>query len=273
MNHIFIRTTIPCALIFFCCWNGTLVDSGSKSKRPDVNFYGTIEDHTGKIFYAQDLLINGRYEGISVYPTLKNIKKHAQEKSTCDCDEARTKTTKTEIVDPTQNKALLDLAEIKTIELKHPEHPTASTVNINNKDFIEIIVTSINGTQKHYLVESSRKITCKEIDKGPEENKKEVLVERELNMIHIKKLTIDGHKSAKDSDDNKNDYHASEKKSKPDEKKEVSQHTEKLLDQITENVKNLSQESPSTFEKMKSNIIGLLKSLREQLQKMLNMLQ
>lgn len=271
------RAIIPFVAVLFFCWNGTLVDSNNKTKRPDVNFYGTIEDHTGKTFYAEDILINGRYEGISVYPALSKIKKSVRsreettDKASYEQDAKDTKTK--EEVDPTQNKALLDLAEVKTIELKHPDHPTASTISINQKDFTEVIITSINGTKKNYLVETSRKITCKEIDKGPDGNKKEVLVERELNMIHIKKLKIDGYKSIKETDERKPDYRSSEKDSSTDQKKEVSKHAENILDQITENVKNLSQDNPSTFDKMKNNIISLLKSLREQLQKMLNMLQ
>ncbi|MBI2353106.1 hypothetical protein HYV11_02565 [Candidatus Dependentiae bacterium] len=273
MKNNFSQKNILLLSIIFFCWNGSLVDSGNnKNKRPDVNFYGSIEDHTGKTFQVEDILINKRYENIPVYPILKNIKKRAQERIDHECED-NSCSSKDKNVDPTQNKALLDLTEIKTIELKNPDHPTASIIAINQKDFTEIIITSINGTKKQYLIEPSRKITCKEIDKGPEENKKEVFIERELNMIHIKKLTIDGYKSTKDCDEKKTSTTTTALKD-PEckEKQAIGQQTEKLLDQITENVKNLSQDNPSTFERMKNSIISLLKSLREQLQKMLNML-
>lgn len=261
--------SIPLAFLLFFCWNGTLVDSSSKSKLPDVNFYGIIEDHS-RVFDAEYIIIDKRYEDIPVYPyqSLKKLKKRITEQSTKDHS-----TNKKEEIDPTQNKALLKLDEIKSIELLHPDHPTSSTIEINQKNYIEIVITSINGSKNNYLIESSRKVTCKEIDKGPHEAKQKVFIDRELNMIHIKKLTIKGYKSAHDADAKTPIKNLSSNSNNECQKKEISNNTESLLDQIEENIKNLSQGSPSTFEKMKNNIILLLKSLREQLQKMLDMLQ
>lgn len=269
MKDSIMRSSIPLALVLFFCWNGTLVDSNSKSKLPDVNFYGTIEDHT-RTFDAEYIIIDRRYEDIPVYPyqSLKKLKKRITEESTKEHE-----SNKKEDIDPTQNKALLKLDEIKSIELQHPDHPTSSTIEINQKNYVEIIVTSINGSKNNYLIESSRKVTCKEIDKGPHGTKQGVLIDRELNMIHIKKLTIKGYKSANDADEKKAIKGSSDNNNKENQKKEISNHTENLLDQIEENVKNLSQDNPSAFEKIKGNIISLLKSLREQLQKMLDMLQ
>lgn len=269
MKKSIMHSSISFALILFFCWNGTLVDSSSKSKLPDVNFYGTIEDHT-RTFDAEYIIIDRRYEDIPVYPyqSLKKLKKRTTEQSSKDHE-----TNKKDEIDPTQNKALLKLDEIKSIELQHPDHPTASTIEINQKTYAEIIVTSINGSKNNYLIESSRKVTCKEIDKGPHGTKQGVLIDRELNMIHIKKLTIRGYRSANDADEKKTIKGSSAVTNRDDQKKEISNNTEKLLDQIEENVKNLSQDNPSAFEKMKSNIITLLKSLREQLQKMMDVLQ
>lgn len=242
----------------FLSLNGTLVDGDDKNKRPDVNFYGTIEDHT-KSFYAEDILIEGKYESIAVYPVISKSK--------------RVNTDDQKSLNPKQNKALIDLKEIQNIELKHPDHPTASTIEINNRNYIEIVVTSITGTKKNYLVESSRNVTCKEVDKGPENKKQEVFTERKLSMIHVKKMTIKGPKANKQSDAEKHYPRSHDKGSLVSEKKAVSKNTEKILDQIEENVKNLSQDNASAFEKMKSTILTLLKSLREQLQKILDMLQ
>ena len=270
MKHYIIKSCIPTALILFFCWNGTLIDSNTKSKLPDINFYGTIEDHYNKMFNAEYILIDKRYEEISVYPysgTIK-LKKHITNKKNNDLE-----TNKNNDIDPTQNKSFLKLDEIKTIELQHPNHPTESTIKINDKDYIGIIVTSINGTQNNYLIENSRKITCKEIDKGQNNTKEKVLIDRELHMIHIKKLTILGYKSVKDSDEKKPIKSSSENISTNDQKKELGKNTANIIDQIEENVKNLSQDNSTAFEKMKNTIITLLKLLREQLQKMLDMIQ
>lgn len=245
-------------LTTICCWNGSMVESTTSNKRPDVNFFGQIEDHY-KTFAAEDILIGGKYEVIPVYQAI--TKKNNSNENNKD-------------IDPKQNKALLDLYEIKSIELKHPTEPTASQININNRDYSEIIVTSINDTKKNYLIESGRKITCKEIDKGP---KGEVHEERELNITHLRKLTITGYKGAtpepmkKSYDQVSQSTQAAE--DKESEKKDIAHNTNSLLDQIEKNVQNLSQESPTTFESLKSSILTMLKALREQLQKMVNMLQ
>lgn len=269
MKDCMMRLSISLTLLLFFCWNGTLVDSNGKSKLPDVNFYGTIEDHT-RTFDAEYIIIDRRYEDIPVYPyqSIKKLKKRITAESTKEHE-----SNKKDEIDPTQNKAFLKLDEIKSIELQHPEHPTSSTIEINQKTYIEIIVTSINGSKNNYLIESSRKVTCKEVDKGPHGAKQGVLIDRELNMIHIKKLIIKGYKSANDADEKKAIKAHCETPNIVEQKKEISSNTENLLDQIEENVKNLSQSNPSAFEKMKSNIISLLKSLRQQLQKMLDMLQ
>lgn len=244
------------------CFNGSMVDSTTDThKRPDVNFYGMIEDHH-KTFAAEDILIGGKYEVIPVYqPVVKKIQQSSDEK--------------TKHIDPKQNKALLDLKEIISIELKHLEHPTASQVSINNRDYVEIIVTSINNTKKNYLIESSRKVTCKEIDKGPQGSHKELLEERELNMIHLKKLIIDGYKSVREEPVKRSyDAHGqTTTRVQSESKQEVANNTGKIIDQIEKNVQQLSHESPSTLEAMKSSLLSMLKALREQLQKMLNMLQ
>lgn len=244
------------------CWNGTMMESTSTHKRPDVNFYGWIEDHY-KTFVAEDILIGGKYEVIPVYQAVSKNKMKSDED-------------KEQAVDPKQNKALLDLKEVKSIELKHPDHPTASQIKINSRDYIEIIAVSINGTKKNYLIESSRKVTCREIDKGPEGKHEEVHEERELNMIHIKKLTIKGYKSTRDEEPQKH-YQKNAKEydkrvTKEDKAQELANNTGEILKKLEENVQNLSQENPSALEKIKASMLSMLKALREQLQKMLNML-
>lgn len=224
------------AFTTFLCWNGSTIDSNGKDKRPDVNFYGTIEDHSSK-FDAEDILIGGKYEQIAVYQTIQDYKKPTEK-----CADSKSE------MDPRQNKSILDLHEITSIELKDPQHPTSSEVEINNRKYIEIIVTSINGSKQIYLVESSREVSCLKIDKGPNQDQNPVLEQRKLNMIHVRNLTIKGYKSAKDT------KHArrGEDDLQDIKKAEVASATEKTLDQMEEKVKNLKHEDPSSYEKFKA---------------------
>ncbi|MFA5998775.1 MAG: hypothetical protein WC747_02020 [Candidatus Babeliales bacterium] len=245
------------AFTTFLCWNGSTMDSNGKDKRPDTNFYGTIEDHSAK-FDAEDILIGGKYEQIPVYQTIKDYKKPTEKDAG----------SKSEI-DPKQNKTFLDLHEITSIELLDPEHPTSSEIEINNRKYIEIIVTSINGNKQNYLVETSREISCLKIDKGLSKDQNQILEERKLNIIHVRNLTIKGYKSAKDA----KHIRRGEDDSQDIKKADVASATEKTLDQMEEKVKNLKQEDPSSYEMFKSSMLSLLKSLRQQLQTMLNMLK
>ena len=268
MKHHIIYSTLPIALMLFFCWNGTIIDSGSKSKLPDVNFYGTIECYE-ETFNFEYLLIKNKYEKITVHPiqsSLKNLKKRITENSA-----NNNETNKTE--DPTKSKGELSLFHTKTIELQDPHHPTASIIMLNQKEFAEIVVTLINGAKQNFLIENDLNISCQQVTNGSSNTKNNIFIPRFLPITKIKKLTIKGYRSTNYSDDSNVTKNSSDHIHQEDQKKEVAKHTENLLDQIEENVKNLSQENASTFEKMKSNIITLLKSLREQLQKMLNMLQ
>ncbi|HSW76601.1 MAG TPA: hypothetical protein VLG50_06125 [Candidatus Saccharimonadales bacterium] len=251
-NILFLATCVT-----FLCWNGSSIISNGKDKRPDINFYGTIEDHKEK-FNVEDILIGGRYEQISVYQTLKDYKKPTEKDAS----------TKSEI-DPKQNKSILDLHDVASIELIHADHPIASEIEINNRKYVEILVTLINGSKQNYLIESSREVSCLKIDKGPDIQENPILEARKLNMIHIRNIIIKGYKSAKDVKHTRQQDDDSQAIKKSD----VAYATEKTLDQIEEKVKNLKQEDPSAFEKFKSSMLSLLRSLRQQLQTMLNMLK
>jgi hypothetical protein len=242
-------------LMVIFCWNGSTLDSNGKDKRPDVNFYGTLTDHISTNT-VEDILIGGKYEQIAVYQNIKTAKKPIE----------KTKESGLEI-DPKQNKIMLDLHEVSSIELAHPDRPIESEVEINNRKYIEISVTSITGTKQTYLIESSREISCRNIDKGPEKDQTPVLEERKLNMTHVKNLTIKGYKSAKDVKSK------SVRQEEQADKVDVSTETEKILDQMEEKVKNLPKQHPSQYESFKNSMLTLLRGLREQLQKMLNMLK
>jgi hypothetical protein len=248
------------ALVFFTSWNGSVVDSNNKDKRPDVNFYGTLQDHSNKIISIEDILINGKYKQIPVYQII---------------DERTASKTKTSVdqskaieMDPKQNKTLLDLNDIASIALKHPDKPIEHEIEINNHKYIEIMVTLINGSVQNYLIESSRDLSCLKVDQGQEANTKPIFEERKLNMIHVKNLIIKGKKSAQDINSSRmrDEMNSSDKV-------EIAKNTEEILDQIEKNVKDLPENDPSQYEKFKKTIVSLLRSLRDQLQKMLSMIK
>ena len=134
--------------IFFCCFNGSVVDTNSTttSMAPDANFYGTLEDHY-RTAQIESILIGGKYESIPVYQDVLKSMTDKKEKIAG------------ETIDPKQNKILLNLKDIKSIALKHPENLTTSSILVNSKSYIQIIVTSISGTKREFLIESTRRIT------------------------------------------------------------------------------------------------------------------
>lgn len=267
--------TIAIASFLFCFNGSVITNTPDSSTDPDVNFYGVLEDHvhTAQVEY---ILIGGKYESIPVYQTVTAAQIKAKEE-------------KNQEIDPKQNKILLNLQDIKSITLEHPNNPTASAIQINSKNYIQIVVQSIQGTQKKYLVESTRKINCKEVDKSLEGTSK-TFQSRDINFIHIKKLTISGYKSGtpykaptitpiSDSITNTQKINASSSKS-IDEKNTILKEKEifknnaaEILQAIEENVKNMPIDNPTAFETMKSTVLTLLKTLRDQLQKFLDMIK
>jgi hypothetical protein len=262
-NKKFYTLTIALSALL-CCFNGSVVSTNSSeaSAEPDINFHGTLEDHAHSA-NVESILIGGKYESIPVYQQVipsthhdKNIAAHQE-------------------IDPKQNKILINLQDIKFIALEHPNNPTTSSIQVNNKTYIQIVVESLHGTKKKYLVESTRKITCKEIDKSAEIQDKPTLQVRDVNFIHVKKLTIKGFKSNHPytSPQISPISKESEKPTVLQEKKDFKDSAAELLHAIEENVKNLPMDNPSAFETMQATILTLLKSLRDQLQKFLDMIK
>ncbi len=272
---------------FICCFNaGSLTTtSADMSTEPDINFYGELEDHAHAAS-VQSILIGGRYESIPVYQQISSHK-------TAPNIEGQNKD-----IDPKQNKILINLQDVKSIALEHPHNPTSSSIQVNNKTYIQIIVELLHGTKKKYLVEATRKITCKEIDKSADIQDKPTLQERDINFIHVKKLTIKGFKSnhpyqapqlspmSANPQTHQIPAHSSSiakiaqspapaqlDSALMQEKNDLTNNAAELLHAIEENVKNLPMDNPSAFETMRSTILTLLKSLRDQLQKFLDMIK
>jgi len=247
-----------------CCWNGSLVDSNASeaSTKPDIEFHGTLEDHANTA-PVESILIGGKYESIPLYQQIA-----APTQSDKKSGEAQD-------IDPKQNKTLINLQDIKSIALQHPSNPTSSSIQVNNKTYIQIIVESSHGTKKKYLVESTRKVTCKEVDKNTKDQDSPTLQSRDINFIHVKKLIIKGHKSNHpyQSAQIETTSKESTKPSLSKDKTEFKNNAAELLHAIEENVKNMPTDNPYTFETMRSTILTLLKSLRDQLQKFLDVIK
>lgn len=243
------------AIVILTCWNGSMVDTKGKDKRPDINFWGELEDHKEKC-KVEDILIGGKYEQIPVYQTVSDVKKSNEKPKESGIE-----------IDPKQNKIFLDLNQIASISLLHPDRPIEHELSINNRKYTEIVVRTITGSQQTYLVESSREISCLKIEQGPKGDQKAIQEERKLNIIHVKNLWIKGYKSHKENiTTNSSDSSISEKT-------KVSESTEQILDQIEKKVNNLPKEDPSNYDKLKESLLSLLRALRDQLQKMLSMIR
>jgi len=244
MKHFIYNSHIICTiLILITCWNGSLVETSEK-KRPDVNFYGTITVHSSTQKTIEDILIGGKYEEIPVYEN----------------NESKPST----VIDPKKNKIFLDLHNISSIELKYPDSPTEHELKISNQQYIEIIVTFITGSKQTYMVETSREISCLEIDKGSDNLQNPINKERKLSFIHAKKLIINGYKSGEPT--------KKSKKYEKEDKVDAANNTEKTLDQIEKNVNNLSKDS-SNYETIKNSLLSLLRTLRNQIHKLLSMIK
>ncbi len=243
-------------IVLITCWNGSMVDSDKKDKRPDVNFYGKLNDES-----VEDILIGGKYNEIAVYKLIESEKKSTMKDSI-----DQTKSSMSE-KSPTSDQTKLNLNDIAIIKLKYPETPTAKEIEINNKKYVVITVVLINNSNHEYMIEAERSVTALAIDKGPN-NDLPILSKRVIKMSALKILEIKGKKAAQDLNQSRmrEEIHDTDKV-------QIANNIENDLDQIQQAVDNLPKNDPSQYEKFKNSIIKLLRSLRDQLQKMLHMIK
>lgn len=255
-------------VILLTCWNGSMVDSETKDKRLDVNFYGTLTGHSNNTVNVEDIAIRGKYNGIAFY----SIPQQNHQVSSGSATALASIPNQPKELDPKKDKVLLNLHDIASIELAFPDKPTEHELTINGNKYTQVIVTLTNNTHQNYLVESSCDVSCLQVNQGADKNIKPVLEKRKLNITHIKKLIIKGKKSAQDV----NESRITEEMQSTD-KVEITKNTEEILDQIQNQVDTLSQDqavkNSSHFQQFKSSIVSLLRSLRDQLQKMLSMIK
>ena len=247
-NIILSRVSIL-LLTLLCNWNGSMILDNNTSKDPEISFNGELFDHSGaKSRKLEHLLIGGKYEAIPFYQTVSKKEISAERQ-----------------IDPKQNRVLVDLKEIASIELKHPESPTKSEIELHGRKYVEIIVTSTNQNKKHYLVESSRKLTFEEQDPASTDSlartESQQTFSGELTFIHVKKLIVGPKGFEKNNSINK-----------ADDKKYATEETEDLLNQIEKNIQNLPKNDASLLLNIKSTLLSLLRSLRAQLQKLVDMI-
>lgn len=141
----------------------TNVDGRAK---PTINFYGTIQDNTAAIFTAENITIGGQFRQISVHPLPQLDIKNAD-------------------YDPTINTALLDFAEIATIQVPNPH--TTYTFKGRNYIMIQVVSNDQAETTNNYIIELTKKVFCDQMNgAGP--------LERELKFIAVEKISFEGYK-------------------------------------------------------------------------------
>ena len=259
MNHFnpkLINIFSMLSIVLLTCWNGSMVDSTSKDKRLDVNFYGTLNGES-----VEDISISGKYKDIFVYKPIKTDTKSAMKESV---DQSANSTAQ---LNPSIDKTALNLDDVAEIKLKHPDSPTEHEIKINNKKYVEINVKLINDSTHEYMIESEREISALTIDKGPNNNQP-IMSKRTVKMPALKTLIIKGKKAAQDMNQSR-----MQRENADTDKITIANNIEKDLDQIQQAVDNLPQHDSSQYEKFKSSIVSLLRSLRNHLQKMLNMIK
>jgi len=235
-------------LVFIFSFNGTLVDSDSDDKKhPAINFSGKLTDYTSKDVPVEHILIGSKYKDITVYPLPPKARQGEP------------------VIDPSKNQTKIDLVDVARISCAHTEHPTANEIEINNRKYVQIYIEFKSGTQKEYIIESSRTLQCEEVEitHDTKHYKK-----RALNLIHIKELVISGYTT------NSNEsVHSTQKSAQTNDNSTLEKNTVELLDKIEHNVKNLPEHNPTLLEQAKQTILGLLKALRAQIQAILDSLQ
>jgi hypothetical protein len=234
-------------LLFIFCFNGTLVDSSpDEKKHPAINFSGKLTDYSSKDVPVEHILIGSKYKDITIYPIPPKAKQGEP------------------TIDPSKNQIKIDLADIARISCIHTEHPTANEIEINNRKYVQINIEFTSGTQKEYIIESSRTLQCEEVEVTHDTKHYK---KRTLNMIHIKELVISGYTTHTNES-----VHATQKSNQTNDNSALTKNTVELLDKIEHNVKNLPEHNPTLLEQAKQTILGLLKALRAQIQAILDSL-
>ena len=212
-----------CILSLFMLANYSSEDSelGPKKKQR-VNFYGKLIDSQGQEIKVDNISISGIYKQIQFY-----IKPESPD------------------VNPDVNITKIDLSETKKILRKSPD-----LVKFKNRDYVEITIISNDAqeTKNNYIIESSKKIWCDQMNPAGS-------IEKEVKFQGIKELIIDGYKSRETEENKKLES------SKKDEMELLKTTTTRLIDDIEESSKKI--EEPTIKKQILSHLNDLKETIKQ----------
>ena len=145
-----------------------------RQEQQKIDIYGQLTDKQGYTFSFNNLSIAGAIEAIPFY-----------QKPHCLTDNAHL------------NERLLNLADIR--EIRTPQ--TESSCNVqeiymfNNRHYIDIIITLTDGTEHKYIVETSRRIFCNEVNTRQPQT---VILPAKIAFQSLDKLVIQGYRTRQD---------------------------------------------------------------------------
>lgn len=183
-------------------WSGQ--ENTSNTKKNRVNFYGTLETHAGNIFNVDNISIAHAYKQVKVYEVPAQYEKNQPRVML-------KHNPKEGIV------TMIDLKESTAIEAEsgllflYKKKKGSREV-----EFVKITITSKDKarTKNSYLIETTRKLICDEINEaGP--------IEKEVPFNAIKKLTLEGWKFREDLKED-------EKENKSDNNKKTNAPTKEF---------------------------------------------
>ena len=154
-----------CAL--FLCANFGFQTNTSSSELPPLDFYGTLTARNNEVFSFRYLTISGLYKAIPWLAVTTSPEEN-----------------------PYNNTTRLDLKQIYQITVHHEQAP----IKYKHKTFIPVSLILVNENEPHtFLVETNRKIICKQISQSGQE------LTKEITFDAINEIKILGHQSSQDS--------------------------------------------------------------------------
>lgn len=152
--------------IVLCCQFSSQRSTTAKEK-PTINFSGELIDTSGRSAKIENITIHNRIDGIQLYsiPPKGADGKYAS---------------------PDDNTLLLDLRKVRKIEAA-TSGSSPSAMTINNREYVPIHITFIDGSTQDYIVEKRRKVIADDLSSGGSE--------RNISFSAIKELVITGSKS------------------------------------------------------------------------------
>src|SRR3990167_7075078 len=147
--------------VILLCVNMGMQNEGSVAGggRPDINFYGTLKDNTGASYAVENITIGGMFKQIPVYAKPASP-----------------------TANPGDNRTLLDLKEIKAIIVPEGE----KELTFGGKPYTEIVVVSLDGTKRTYMIETSKLLRCGEKNASGD-------TEKELAFRAVMEINIRGY--------------------------------------------------------------------------------